>query len=199
MTEASPPPRPADELTKSVVDVVEATFGVGVALAKTAAHMTAGSKGVPDPTRPEPLQAIIHYSLATASNLASALVSAVNAAGRGGETPRPATRAAGGPRVRPGATLRVPLSVENPGERPMTGMAPLVRAVRRDGADCADLPFAAVRFAPAAFEVAPRDFEKLTVFIDVPEAARPGRYDLTLALGPQADDLPMSFEVVAPD
>lgn len=195
-------PQSTDELTRSVVNVVDAAFGVGVALAKTAARVTAMDRAVPEPANDAAIPAIIHYSLATATNLVSLVTSALTTAGRdAGAAVRTATAAATrtGPTVRAGGTLRVPLSVENPGDRPMTGMAPLVRSIHKDGAPTDALGSDGVRFTPAAFEVAPRDFEKLTVFITVPETAAPGRYDLVLALSPDGEDLPIRVEVVAPE
>lgn len=199
-----------DELTRSMLDVVEAGLGVGVALARTAAVVANGGKAVPPPEEDRPIPAIIHYSLAAAGELAGlatrafsfrpapAQASAPGAApGAAAATPKAAGRSSG-PRVRAGATLRVPLSIENPGDQPMGPLQPQVRAVRRDGVDAgADLHASAVRFTPGEFVVAPKDFEKLTVFVAAPEGAPPGRYDVILALGPREADLPLSFEVVA--
>ncbi len=198
-----------DELTRSMLDVVEAGLGVGVALARTAAVVANGGKAVPPPEEDRPIPAIIHYSLAAVGELAGLATRAFSfrpapaqgeaqssAAGAAAATSKAAERATG-PRVRAGATLRVPLSIENPGDQPMGPLTPQVRAVRRDGADAgADLPVSAVRFTPAEFVVAPKDFEKLTVFVAAPEAAPPGRYDVVLALGPREADLPLSFEIV---
>lgn len=194
-----PPSGPQDDLTRSLVHVVDAAFGVGVALARTAARVTAPSREVAAPANDAPIPAMIHYSLATATNLVGMVTDAINTSGRraamaAGGAPR---GAGSGPRVRAGATLRVPLSIENPGERPMTGLAPLVRAIHQPGEGAGGLTAGDIRFAPPALEVAPRDFEKLSVFVSIAETAAPGRYDVVMALSPQGEDLPLSFEVVA--
>lgn len=192
-----PPSRSDDDLTRSVVNVVDAAFGVGVALARTAAKVTAAGRDVAAPASDAPIPALIHYSLATATNLVGRVTEAINTSGRGvPPAPGAAPAGRGAPQVRAGATLRVPLSIENPGERPMTGLAPLVRALRQPGEETAGLSARDVRFAPPTFEVAPRDFEKLTVFVSVPDTAESGRYEVVLALSPDGEDLPLRFEVV---
>lgn len=195
-----PPSGPQDDLTRSLVHVVDAAFGVGVALARTAARVTAPSREVAAPANDAPIPAMIHYSLATATNLVGMVTDAINTSGRGAAAAGGAPSGGrGAPRVRAGATLRVPLSIENPGERPMTGLAPLVRAIRQPDEAAGGLTAKDIRFAPPALEVAPRDFEKLSVFVSIAETAALGRYDVVLALSPQGEDLPLSFEVVAPD
>ena len=190
-----------DELTRSMLDVVEAGLGVGVALARTAAVVANGGRAVAPPEEDRPIPALIHYSLAAVSELAGLATRAFSFRPSPAAAPdAPAARSAGraaGPRVRAGATLRVPLSIENPGEQRMGPLQPQVRAVRRDGEAAGDaLPASAVRFTPGEFVVAPKDFEKLTVFVSPPADAPAGRYDVILALGPREADLPLSFEVV---
>jgi hypothetical protein len=191
-------PRPPGDFVGGLVELVNAALGIGAALSKMAATVTAGSKRVGEPPQgAAPISVMIHYSLAVVTNVVSVLTDTLKGtdAGAAGLAGR-GTTAASGPTVRPGANLRVPLSIENPSDRPMGGLTPLVRAVRRDGKDAtADIPLSAVRFAPAAISVAPKDFEKLTVFVAVPEKAAPGRYEITLALGPDESDLPLVFDV----
>jgi hypothetical protein len=192
-------PKPPTDLVGGMVELVNAALGIGAALSKTAATVTAGGRPVGEPPKgAAPISVMIHYSLAVVTNVVSLVTDTLKgtAAGAAGLATRPATAAASGPLVRPGASLRVPLSIENPSDRPMSGLTPLVRAVRRDGKDASpDIPASAVRFAPAAINVAPKDFEKLTVFVTVPENAAPGRYEVTLALGPNEADLPLVFDV----
>lgn len=192
------------DLTRSVLDLVEAGLGVGAALAKTAAVAVAGGRPVPPASETQPIPVMIHYSLAAVSELAGI---ATRTLGLRRATAAGAGRGAGvgggqaaRPRVKPGATLRVPLSIENTGDKPMTGLVPEVRAIRRDGADAlGDLPIAAIRFKPGELLVAPKDFEKLTVFVALPAAVPAGQYDVILALGPKEPDLPLTFEVTAAD
>ncbi|HEX7439353.1 MAG TPA: hypothetical protein VF319_04585, partial [Caldimonas sp.] len=160
----------------------------------------------PLPAATPPIQAIVRYGVAALSNVAAALLAGAQGLGKTGATGAEAglaTRAAArasGPRVQPGATLRVPLSVENPGDRPMRGLAPRVRAVRRNGEDAIkSLPAAAIQFSPGLFDVAPRDFEKLTVLVPVPPDAPEGAYEVVLALGANEPDLTMAFAVVKPN
>jgi len=196
------------DLGQSLAGVVDAVLGVGASLARVVAEATAPG-GVVEPLPPSTpaFQAIVRYGVTAMGNVASALISGserlrTGAGADASPSPSrgaPAATRAGGPRVHPGATLRVPLSVENPGERPMTGLSPRVRALRvAGGADAPGLIAAeTVRFAPGVFDVAPRDFEKLTVFVPVPEDMPAGAYELVLALGPQEPDLTIAFAVVA--
>jgi len=199
------------DLGQSLAGVVDAVLGVGASLARVVAEATSPD-GVVEPLPPSTpaFQAIVRYGVTAMGNVASALISggerlrtgtsAATGTGAAATPAAPAASRAGGPRVQPGATLRVPLSVENPGERPMNGLSPRVRALRGSGgADASGLMASeTIRFAPGVFDVAPRDFEKLTVFVPVPEDMPPGAYELVLALGPQEPDLTIAFAVVAP-
>lgn len=205
----TPPPGPSDRqpdnLAQGLVNVIDAALGVGAAMARAAAHATARGAPVTEvAAETQPLAAIIHYGMAATGNMVSLVSEGMGGAFR----PRPAASGAStsssspasAPRVRPGATLRVPLSVENPSDRPMEGLTPHLRAIRQDGVEV-PLSFVAnaIRFLPATFSVAPRDFEKLTILIDLPENTPAGRYELVMALGPQEPDLPLLFDVVAND
>ncbi|MBA3812814.1 MAG: hypothetical protein H0X27_14430, partial [Caulobacteraceae bacterium] len=190
------------DLTRSVLDLVEAGLGVGAALAKTAAVAVAGGRPVPPTSETQPIPVMIHYSLAAVSELAgfATRTLGVRRAPTAGAGARGGGGQAGRPRVKPGATLRIPLSIENTGDKPMAGLVPAVRGVRRNGADgLNDLPIAAIRFKPGDLSVAPKDFEKLTVFVAVPAQAPCGHYEVILALGPREPDLPLAFEVTAAD
>jgi hypothetical protein len=94
------------------------------------------------------------------------------------------------------AQRRIPLSIEHPSTTPMSGLAPLVRAIQRNGQDAsAYLPLSALSFKPAMLDIGPKDFEKLTVAIAVPDDAPAGSYELTLALGPKQPDLSLALDV----
>lgn len=182
-----------ESLTTSVLNLVDAALGVGTALARSAALATSGGKPISEAAPNTPaVSAIIHYGVAAAENVMSRLTRATAP-----EATKPDAGASARPRVRTGATLRVPLSIENRGERPMTGLAPYLRAVRRDGDETQEISAAAVSFVPAKLTVAPKDFEKLTVFIAIPENAMPGRFELVIALGAKEPDLPLLFDVIA--
>lgn len=216
-TPADPPAPepPTPDLAASLASVVDAALGVGVSLARAVAEATAlGKPMAPLPSGTPAVQAIVRYGVAALGNLAQAVLSgAQGAAGARRAAPAGAARAAdpraargatnpgahpAGPRVRAGDVLRVPLSVENPGDRLMPGLRPGVRRVRgADGADAsAQLPASTVTFSPQLFDVAPHDFEKLVVQITVPAGLAAGGYELVLALGDGEPDLPMRFTVL---
>jgi hypothetical protein len=80
--------------------------------------------------------------------------------------------------------LRIPLSIENPSTTTMSGLAPLVRAIQRNGQDAsADLPLSALSFKPAMLDIGAKDFEKLTVAIAVPDDAPAAATSLRLPWG----------------
>ena len=215
----APPPTPeppAPDLAASLASVVDAALGVGVSLARAVAEATAlGKPMAPLPSGTPAVQAIVRYGVAALGNLAQAVMSGAQGvpgarrAAPAGAARAPsgapagaapgAARPAGQPQVLAGAVLRVPLSVENPGDRPMPGLRPALRRVRSaNGADAAlQLPPSAVTFAPTLFDVAPHDFEKLVVQVTVPAGLAAGSYELVLALGDDEPDLPMRFTVLA--
>jgi len=190
------------DLVAGVTAVVDAALGVGASLAKVFAEATAASKPVARPASDAPLDAMIHYGLATVTNVAERVTSRVSGLGspfgRGGAATAPGRAAAAGPRVHAGATLRVPLSIENPGDAPMTGVAFRCTSLRYLG-DAAGPPLGpeAVRFHPAVLEILPRDFEKLTVFVDTRADTALGRYCATIDCGGNALRTPLEFDVIA--
>jgi hypothetical protein len=195
---------PAPDLAASVAGVVNAALGVGVSLARLMAEATALGKTVPPlPSGTPALQAIVRYGVTAMGNLAQAVVSGAQtqskATSSAGEA-APAAARPSGPSVHAGAVLRVPLSVENPGDRPMPALRPILRRVRRPGgADVTALLAAeAVTFFPPQFDVAAHDFEKLVVQVSTPREIPEGFYELILALGEDEPDLPMTIRVLPP-
>ena len=212
-THDTPHETPAQALATSMAGVVDAALEVGVLLARVVAQATAPGRPVEAPAaNTSPIEAIVRYGVTAMGNVASAAWSSTDGLRKAGSsvlrsagskaasaTKTPSTRSAAssGPRVQPGATLRVPLSVENPGDTPMRELSPRVRAIRRAGADATSVIVPeSVRFTPGLFDVAPRDFEKLTVYVPVPQDAPEGTYEVILALGDQEPDLPMVFTVL---
>ena len=212
-THDTPDETPAQALATSMAGVVDAALEVGVSLARVVAQATAPGRTVEAPAaHTSAIEAIVRYGVTAMGNVASAawsstdglrkagssvLRSAGSKAASAAKTPSTRSATSSGPRVQPGATLRVPLSVENPGDTPMRELSPRVRAIRRAGADAtAIIAPDTVRFAPGLFDVAPRDFEKLTVYVPVPQDAPEGAYEVILALGDQEPDLPMAFSVL---
>lgn len=192
-------PKDEPDLVAGVTAVVDAALGVGASLAKVIAEATAASKPVAPPASAAPLDAMIHYGLATVTNVAERVTSRVSGLGsraRAGETPT--GRAASGPRVHAGATLRVPLSIENPGDAPMIGVAFRCASLRYLGAQPGPpLGPESVRFHPTVLEILPRDFEKLTVFVDTRADTALGRYCATIDCGGSALRTPLEFDVIA--
>jgi hypothetical protein len=166
------PSRPAtdssifNEVVPDLVDLVNRILGVGAAVSRTIAR-AAELNGLGSGN--SPLDEIVR-------NGASALISVVRMSVDGlrastlppatpGAPPTPAPSAR--PRVRAGDTLRLPLFIENPSSEP-TG--PLVfralEAAAGVGEGAPTLALSQVRCEPDPLEIAARDFEKLTIFVD---------------------------------
>lgn len=197
--------RGTDEIVEGVGDLVSATLDLVGRLARRTASLTAKDPTVPRaPDRTSPVNVIVHYGMVTVSNLLEALTDATDAAIR---TARPdaaapperhAGRQGGQPTVRAGERLRMPLSIENTTEEPMTDLDLRCVELRFDGRVGHGVPLTeqAVRFEPARVTIAPRDFEKVTVFIDTPPETACGRYEALLALGSDEHRSAVAFRVV---
>jgi hypothetical protein len=93
--------------------------------------------------------------------------------------------------------LRIPLSIENPSAEPMAGLS--FTCLEISGGDATSgLPLTRqdVRFEPASLSVAPRDFEKLTIFVDVPEGAATGLYRARIGLAAGGYETSFAFRVI---
>ena len=203
---ATPEPG-VDELAAGVADVLRAAMGVGTAMARTVARTTgAVAAAAPQGEQGAQLTALVQSTLDAAGGVARVIVRGLGVAARaaaaearpdaaasaerwpaGGngatpaEEPPPVPTA---PEVHAGSTLRVPLSVENPADSPLDLAMACTGAARLDGGGGATgVPelAAAVRFEPASLSVAPRDFEKLTVYIDVPAGVAAGPHRVAIA------------------
>jgi hypothetical protein len=95
----------------------------------------------------------------------------------------------------------MPLSIENPGPEPMSDIE--FRCLRMTGGQAdEDKPFApltsqALRFVPQLLTIAPRDFEKLTIYIDVPQETAPGRYQAIIGPEDGSFETTLNFEVIS--
>lgn len=184
----------ADQLVAGAADVVMAAMGVGAALARIAAQATAGSRLVPEPPRADnPLNVMVHYGAVAVANVTDAVLAGISearAARMMGQPGRPVssagstqTEAPSIPTVHQGSSLRMPLSIENPTTEPMRDMHFTCLAIYGGSElDGAPLTPGAVRFEPAELSIESKDFDKLTVFIDVPEDTAPGKYEVTIGL-----------------
>lgn len=201
----------AEELTRSVTDLVGAVFGVGAAVAKTAAEATSGGRPVPEPSSNQgPLNLMIHYGLSAAANLVRTVVTTSTAAGSaagsaarsagtaaGAQAASAASATSGGPSVSAGSTLRIPLSIENPGAGPMDNLE--FRCLRVEVLKAGEgqkLGVANVRFSPSVLSIAPHDFEKLTVFIDTTPLTAAGVYRAVIGVGTANLESAVQFEVL---
>ena len=199
-------------LAKGLADVIQAGLEVGTALARLTAEATSGNKPVPEPRQSDnALNAIVHYGIASIVNVVDAVVHGVQEARMTAATGADSTRAAPEagtvheaaptaprlPTVHCGASLRIPLSIQNPGPEPMEGLDFVCLQVRGgETGPGAPLTPAQLRFEPATLLIAPRDFEKLTIYIDVPEDAAPGRYEATIGTTSGALETTINFDVV---
>lgn len=207
-----------ESITQGVADVMNAFFDIGASLTKSVAQATANNKPVPGPApAAAPLNVIIHYGLITVRNVFNIFAGGITnraatspgdattpSADTASSAPRPKTTDNGGftgaaslPVVRRGGTLRMPLSIENPGEEPMQQMRFLCLAMRGDTAAVGkQLDVSAVRFQPEVLSIEPRDFEKLTLFIDTGIDTSPGRYEAVIGLGDGGFQMKVEFEVL---
>jgi len=213
----STPGSGTEELVGELTNVILATFGVGAALAKTVAHATAGGRKVPEPEmETNPLNVIIHYSMATILNVINVVTNSVSevsdtsrrvrqpvppASARPAAASSPAagqTTAAqpGLPVVHRGTTLRVPLSIENPGSEPMNEIHFVCLNLEGGGGEGIPLELQSIRLEPTLLSVAPHDFEKLTIFIEVPPEVALGRYQARIGLDSGDFETILEFEVL---
>jgi len=197
-----------ESVAQGVTDVLNAFFDVGASLAKTVAAATANNKPVPAPSpNAAPLNAIIHYGLITFENVFNVFADGLKnrtatPTGAGGgsaqsSSPMSGTTSGSLPVVQRGGTLRIPLSIENPGNEPMQHMRFLCLAMQGNTPGSGvQLNVSAVRFQPETLTIAPRDFEKLTVFIDTGFDTLPGRYKTLIGLGGGSFEMSVEFEVL---
>lgn len=199
----TPPPQ---DLVAGVNEVMNAALNVGASLARVVAEATSAGRPLSTPAASAgPLNAIVHYGIATVTNVAGMVLKSVGGLKMGAasrpSTPAPdsatATAApAAFPRVHQGATLRIPLSIENPGEHPMSNIAFQCSKMTYLGrATGPALQTGSVRLQPQRLDILPRDFEKLTLFIDTQADTTPGRYRAGIATGPDSTTI-VDFEVI---
>ncbi len=191
----------AEDLTRSVTDLVGAMFDVGAAVAKTAAQATSAGRPVPEPAVAQgPLNLMVHYGLTAASNIVKTVLAASPTAFRTktSEAPGAEPFAPAGPAVTAGSTLRIPLSIENPGAEAMKALE--FRCLRVDSVEAAagqKLGVANVRMEPAELTIAPRDFEKLTVYVDTTSGTAPGTYRAVIGVVDGKFETAVQFDVRA--
>lgn len=208
--EESPASIDPNAILAGVANVVNSALDVGAALARTVAQATAGSTRIPEPApNASAIDEVLHYGRVVVGNVIRVVLPGAGAAPEPGQpasaaprTPDTA-RATETPRVHAGATLRVPLSIENPSAEPMADMhfacLAMTRTPGSGAATGAPLGVDAVRFQPLPLSVGPRDFEKLTVFVDTRPGSAPGRYEMTIGLPGGGFQMAIPFEVMPGD
>ncbi|MFI6098142.1 hypothetical protein ACIA8G_21490 [Lentzea sp. NPDC051213] len=179
----------ADALATDVAGIVNSALNIVTGLVKTTAEMTERDRLIAPPNADTPaLNAIIHYGLTTMVNIAGLVTSALRdntETAKSQPDDGPTTAEQNGlPTLPPGATLRMPLSVENRGETIMTDVVPqLVKLDYVGHSPTSSLDASAVRFEPEQLSIGARDFEKVKVIVAAPQDAATGTYALTVALG----------------
>lgn len=195
-----------DALGKGIADLAQAALGVGVALSRTVADATTSGGKVQAPTADAgQIGEIVHYSVTIVRNLLGLVFTVVGSAsetasktGTAGANNKPATATAAGPAVHQGGTLRIPLSVENPGAEPMENLAFRCKDLKASKlGPGAPVDGKAFRFEPQTLSIGPLDFEKVTLFIDAGPQAAPGHYVAAIGIGGDAIELTVAFQVLA--
>lgn len=194
------------DIVANVSDVVVSVLGIGAAVAKTFAEASSSNTAaLPPQDSSKPINAMVHYGMIGMTNIVSSVVSSVstenqqhNAATQQQPNDKPRPQQPVTPVVTRGTTLRIPLSIENPGDAPMQDMAFNCFSLETDSTMAGEaLDKSALSFQPEILNIAAKDFEKLTVFIETTEATVPGNYTAIIGIGSAHFETKVSFEVVA--
>lgn len=208
-TQADQPIIDQDAVQEGVSQAIRLTLGAGASVAKIMARATAGNRSVAEPRQESSeFDQLVHYGLATVVNVIGTIANGVNEFRNPEQQPvhqQPAGSAAPVenappveiPTVPAGATLRLPMSVENPGTEPMVDMYFTCLDIQTSsGGDASPLTPANIHIDPVPLTVDPKNFEKLTTSIAVPVATPPGRYHLTIGLSNGEFETTLLFEVL---
>jgi hypothetical protein len=134
---------------------------------------------------------LVSSSIRLAERLSSLALDIVTPRG----SAQPNTAAATAPSGRVGEALRIPMAVENPGREPMQDLD--FQVVALTGPEGSSLSGASLSISPRTLSVAPGDFEKLVLHVDIPEGAVAGLYEGRLGLdGKSHFEVPFRFTVV---
>lgn len=165
------PEKPVEAMAK----LVDSALALSESVAQAVAEATTGR---PQPRRPEDtaLQTIVrHGATATGSLLTTVVEATRNAHDASAAGPEPVR-----PALARGETLRMPLSIDNPGSDVMDGIVPTLEEVAHT--DRRSAPPLSVAFEPAELTIGPRDFEKLVVLVSAPADAEPGPWTIAFRL-----------------
>ncbi len=201
-----PPSRPEtdssifNEVVPDLVDLVNRILGVGAAVTRTIAR-AAEPNGLGSGN--SPLDEIVRNSASAVTSLVRMTVDGLRASTRppaapGSPTP-PAPSPPARPRVRAGDTLRLPLFIENPSAEPTGPLAfRALEAAAVAGPGGSTLALGQVRCEPDPLEIAARDFEKLTIFVDTAPSTPAGAHRVQVGVPGTAFVTSVEFDVLPP-
>jgi hypothetical protein len=189
-------PTAFDGVRGLVANILGAALKAGVVVTKGFADTVSGKSQVVVAGE-APILTIVRHTSSGLSALARTAIDAVRA-GSDPSTPQAPSGTPNssprGPRAAPGDTLRIPLSVDNPGDQSMVKLVPRLVGMAFEGNAVAPLP---VMFTPAKLTIAPRDFEKLVLAIHLPSDAPTGVWHLSFVIGDDASPIDIAFNVQA--
>ena len=194
----------AASITDGIRDMISTTLDIGASVARMVAEATAGGRPVPPPPQKNPINGIVHYGVVSVVNLVTTVAGSVNDVRSNTSAPSPPPTAPAPssqpnmPTVHQNAILRIPLSIENPGAVPMTDMEFVclqmqLQQIEVGGSCSVDW----VRFEPEKLTIMPNDFEKITVFIQVPADAAIGIYRASIGLRDNSEVARINFSVIS--
>lgn len=154
---------------EAVGALVKSVMHLGASIAQTVAEAASG-KAQEQRAGDTDLQAIIRHGTTAAGSIIATVVSATEQ-GSNAQKQEPQTA---GPKIAAGNTLRVPLSIDNPGTDALENIAPVLLEITCEDAE--------IVFEPDQLTIGPRDFEKLVVLIHVPDTCTPDQYRLSFDL-----------------
>ena len=197
--------RGTEDVVDGVGEVVNATLELVGDLARRSAEATVPpDRAVPEPgPDATPINVALHFGAATATNLLQLAGSVVRdaatmtgtGASRARSTAAVRTPASARPVVKAGGTLRIPLSIENPDDKPMEKLGFATQAISRNGVATDALGKDCVRFEPVELTIAPHDFEKLTVLVDTTAGTETGSYEAVIGLVGTPHEITVRFDV----
>ena len=186
--------RPADapRLGAVIVRTGSALIQLGADAARIVAEAASG-RPQRDRDGDSTFVSLLRHSATAAGSLTGLAFRAVRGRGDTSPSPPPASAAAApaapaaqGPRLRPGGSARIPLSIDNPGTEPMVGLVPRLTGATHHGARAT--PAFDLDFSPERLDVAPRDFEKLVVTLQLDEDIAEGEWSALFTLSPDGSD-----------
>lgn len=183
-------------IADSLADLAQAGLGLGAVLARAAAEAATGEAQTDDPEEPRIRAIVRHGATATGGFLRLATQAARSAASPQQDRDAQAAKAsANRPRVRPGGSIRIQMSVENPSDTPMKDLRPCILTLEAAEPQPEDSGTPAVSLQPDTLTVAPHDFEKLSVLIEAPDTLGDSDWTAMLLIDEGLAPTPIAFQV----